>query len=184
MMKNRLFHLSIGAAIAGIILMNYVTAASEKPHKLELGKTAPSFEGRLLDKKLLKLEDLFEKNNKVVLLDFWASWCPPCRAEIPHLQEIYKEFHDEGLELVSINVNESSEVIEKFKVKTPMPWKHIRDIKGEISKLYGVNSIPSLFLIDHNGVLVAMGSDLRGERIKKTIAKHIKNLPEKEITQN
>ncbi|MBN2328280.1 MAG: TlpA family protein disulfide reductase [Candidatus Omnitrophica bacterium] len=181
MMYRRLLFAGVGAAIIGIMLLTYETAASEKPIKPEVGKTAPQFEGRLLDKKLFKLEDLLEKKDKLVLVDFWATWCPPCRAEIPHLQEVYKEFQKKGLELVSVNVNEGGDVIEKFIKKTPMPWKHIRDINGKISKLYEVNAIPAPFLIDQNGVLIAMGEDLRGSRLKKTIAKHIKNLPEKEI---
>lgn len=156
------------------------TSAAKVPSKPEIGKPAPVFSGRLLDKKLLKLEDLLKKKNKIILVDFWATWCPPCRGEIPHLQELYKEYHKKGLVIVSVNVNEDAETIESFIQKTEMPWNHLRDIGGKISALYEVNSIPAPFLIDQNGILVAMELDLRGPNLKKTVEKFIKNLPPQE----
>ncbi len=173
----------MGLFVAAMMSVAAETSAVKAPSKPEIGQPAPLFSGRLLDKKLLKMEDLLKKKNKIILVDFWATWCPPCRGEIPHLQELYKEFHKKGLEIISVNVNEDSETIESFIKKTEMPWNHIRDIGGKISALYEVNSIPAPFLIDQNGIVVAMELDLRGPNLKKTVEKFIKNLPPQEVNE-
>lgn len=179
MLKKRFF-LCASILLTVILVSAKEQGVTEKPVKPEVGKTAPDILGRLLDKKLLKLEELLKKKDKLILVDFWATWCPPCRAEIPHLQKAYKEYHEKGLVIISINVDEPSETIEAFIKKTEMPWYHIRDIDSKLSALYKVEAIPSPFLIDPNGILVAMGEDLRGPKLEKTLARQIKNLPKKE----
>ncbi|RJP32132.1 MAG: TlpA family protein disulfide reductase [Candidatus Omnitrophota bacterium] len=143
----------------------------------KVGKEAPLFKGKTVEEQTLELNDF---RGKVVLIDFWASWCGPCRQEIPHLQEAYELYHKSGLEIVSVNVNENSETIKQFTQKTKMPWKHVLDEDGKISSLYKVQFIPSVFLLDHTGKLMAEGNDLRGNRLLKIVEKYIKQIPPKE----
>ena len=91
-----------------------------------------------------------------------------------------KSFLKKGLEIVSVNVNEPADAIQAFTKKTKMPWHHVRDVNGKISKQYGVNAIPAPFLIDQNGVLVAEGADLRGSKLHKTLQKYIDKLPKED----
>ncbi len=143
----------------------------------KVGQKAPQFSGKTINGDELELEKL---RGKVVLVDFWASWCGPCRSEIPHLQEVYEEFHKKGFEILSVNVNENESKIKAFTKQTEMPWKHIVDEDGKISALYQVQFIPAPFLIDHTGKLVAEGASLRGKNLQKTIEKYVKKLPETE----
>jgi len=150
------------------------SAEKEEPKKPEVGKAAPLFSARTLEKKLVKLEKL---QGKLVLLDFWATWCPPCRAEIPHLQKAYEQYHKKGFEILSISLDKRAEDLPKFFEKTKMPWLHVFDATQSLSELYFIEYIPSPFLIDPKGKIVEMGDDLRGEDLFKAIEKYIKDVP-------
>ena len=94
---------------------------------------------------------------KVVLLDFWATWCPPCREEIPHVAKLYKQYHDQGLEVVGISSDNDKRVMAAFlKDHAEMPWPELFGSTSgwhPLTKKYGINSIPRMYLLDRNGVL-------------------------------
>jgi len=117
---------------------------------------------------------LSDFDDQVVILDFWATWCPPCRAEIPHLVDLYKAHKDDPLEIISVALEKKSEdKAIRFTEDNKMNWVHIIDNQEgpRIAALYKVNSIPSIFVIK-NGRIVASG--LRGNALKQKVASLLK----------
>jgi thiol-disulfide isomerase/thioredoxin len=174
------FFLGLIVLLAGNLAFAQGTTANMEPAKPELGKPAPVFSAQQLDEKILNIEDWLKKKDKLILIAFWAGWCEPCQKEIPYLQKVYKEYHKKGLEIVCVNVDEPTETIKIYIKKMEMPGYPVSDLSRQISTLYDVSAIPSLFLIDPNGVLVSKGEELVGPKLEKTIAKHIKSLPKYE----
>lgn len=111
---------------------------------------------------------------KVVLLDFWATWCPPCRAEIPSLLEINRKFKDKEFVLVSISLDSDLRAARQFVKDKEMDWVHIIDAEAgrAIATLYQVEYIPSTFIIGRTGKIEA--SQLRGDELKNKIAALLK----------
>ncbi|MBY0460805.1 MAG: TlpA family protein disulfide reductase [Gemmataceae bacterium] len=119
---------------------------------LAVGKEAPEVETLTLEGKKVKLSD---SKGKVVLLDIWATWCPPCRAMIPHERDMVKKLEGKPFELVSVSVDKKKETLTKFLEDNKMPWTHWWD-SGEdnpVMKRYRVRAFPTLYLIDHTGVI-------------------------------
>lgn len=112
---------------------------------------------------------------KVVLLDFWASWCPPCRAELPGVHKAYARFKDKGFEILSLSWDLKPEDIAKFRLKPgmPMPWKHAYLGRGkhELNEAFGVVGIPKPVLVGPDGKILATDAKLRGENLERTLEK-------------
>lgn len=109
---------------------------------------------------------------KVVLLDFWATWCPPCIGELPNVQKTYADFHDKGFEIVGISLDEDLAALDAFIKDKAMPWPQLADGKGwqsEIVKLYCVNGIPFTILIGRDGLIKGIG--LRGSDLYQMVEK-------------
>lgn len=153
----------------------YVNAANEQAPKPALGKEAPLFASKTVDNKELDLKTL--RNDHLTLLVFWATWCGPCRAEIPHLQEAYKAFNQKGLKIVSVNVSDEYSNLQKFLKEKEMPWTHVYDKEMKVASKYHVKTIPAMFLIDHEGKIVAMNDQLRGKEFMSVIESYLKKLP-------
>lgn len=119
---------------------------------LAVGKPAPDVENLTLEGKKVKLSDY---KGKVVLLDIWATWCPPCRAMIPHERDMVKKLQDKPFMLVSVSADDEKETLTKFLEKEPMPWTHWWDsgTDNPVLKKYRVRAFPTLYLIDHTGVI-------------------------------
>ena len=110
--------------------------------------------------------DMAKLRGKVVLLDFWASWCGPCMADAPKVAAVYRELHDQGFEIVGINLDEDKAAMEAAAKRVGMPWTQAHDGKGwegDLVKRFGVRSIPSTWLFDRTGKLREVG--LRGEEL-------------------
>jgi thiol-disulfide isomerase/thioredoxin len=107
---------------------------------------------------------------KIVLVDFWATWCPPCVEALPELEKMYEEFHPQGFEILSLSFDASDERIRRFRDKLfAMPWKHGRLAGGfndVVSLSFGLQNIPHYVLIDREGMIVAEGDDVHGERLR------------------
>jgi thiol-disulfide isomerase/thioredoxin len=90
---------------------------------------------------------------QVVMVNFWASWCAPCRQEFPLLDSIYKKYKSLGFSLVGINVEPDSKLADGFLAQTPVSFPILFDAKSDISKAYGVNAMPTTFLVDRKGTV-------------------------------
>jgi len=111
---------------------------------------APDFSWKDNNDEVIKLSDL---KGKVVILDFWATWCGPCRETIPHIEAIYEKYKDKGVEVIGINMDESSKInaVVEFIKTNGMKYQVISDAKGNVASQYGVTSIPRFFIIDKKG---------------------------------
>jgi TonB family protein len=113
-----------------------------------VGKDAIAFALKDLDGNQVDLQAL---NGKVVLLDFWASWCGPCVAEMPHIEKLHKDFKDQGLVVLGVNYNEELEVARAFIERKGYTFTNLLDEGRETSMRYGVSAIPQVFIIDRDG---------------------------------
>lgn len=128
-----------------------------------IGSLAPDFKGRDVNDNLLQLSSF--RNNKCVLLDFWASWCGPCREDFPFLKEIYFKYKDKGLEIISVSRDEKLDLWRNtIKTESVEKWKHfsIKENKSAIEDIYAVTGIPVKILIDKDGNIIGrwIGSSL------------------------
>lgn len=108
------------------------------------------------------------KDSKLTLVDFWASWCRPCRAEIPNLKRIYDRFKDKGFNVVSVSIDDEDAAWRKALAKEQFAWPNCRDTEKDIRETYGVASIPMLVVVDSEGKLVV--ENLRGEALEQKIS--------------
>ncbi len=129
-----------------------------------IGKPAPEFSNPDAGGKPVSLSSF---RGKYVLLDFWASWCGPCRQENPNIVKAYQRFHPKGFEIFGVSLDDTkSDWLQAIK-KDELNWTQVSDLKGwqaEAADLYGVKAIPMNFLLDKNGIIVAKG--LRGDELE------------------
>lgn len=114
------------------------------------------------------------KANKLTLLDFWASWCGPCRAEMPNVKKVYDDYHAKGFEVYGVSLDDKVEWWKDNVVKLGAPGIQVSDLKGWTSdgaSAYGVRAIPATILIDQNGIIIAR--NLRGDDLAKKVAEVI-----------
>lgn len=147
----RLILLTVMVGLIGFALYRVMEEGrSEKP---QVGDLAPNFQLSSLDGKPVSLEQL---KGKVVILNFWGSWCEPCRTEMPALTEIYRQYQQAGIEVVGINIAETDvtamQFVKQYKLNFPI-WM---DRNREVVDLYEIGPIPSTYFIDPTGKIVAV----------------------------
>jgi len=145
-----------------------------KLHKTAIGQMAPEFTQNDPDGKPVKLSDF---RGKYLLIDFWASWCGPCRQENPNVVKTYNEFKDKNFTILGVSLDRENgrDAWLKAIEKDQLTWHHVSDLKywnNEVSKLYMVRAIPDNFLIGPDGKIVARG--LRGDKLREKLAELIK----------
>ncbi|MCC7331776.1 MAG: AhpC/TSA family protein [Flavobacteriales bacterium] len=134
----------------------------------EVGVKAPEFSQNDTSGNPISLSEF---KGKYVLIDFWASWCGPCRAENPNVVAAYKKFNKKGFEIFGVSLDENKAKWIDAIHQDKLTWKQVSDLKGwgnEVAKMYGVNSIPHSILLDKEGTIVA--KNLRGDELHKKLA--------------
>ncbi len=152
-MKNRL--------LLALIFLFFVPALSlagaSRPDKAPggaalVGQSAPDFQLKTVDGRTIRLSDL---RGKVVLVNFWATWCPPCKQEMPSMERLYARLHNRGLEILAVNIeSDGDEVLPGFLKQHPHTFPVLMDLEGEVQQTYGVFRFPETFVVDRTGRVV------------------------------
>ncbi len=125
--------------------------------------TAPTPEGKMLSLK--------ESMGKITIVDFWASWCKPCRIENPNVVKVYNKYHDKGLNIIGVSLDKKQEAWTKAIADDNLQWNHVSNLQfwqEPIAKAYGVRSIPATFILDEKGNVIA--KNLRGPALEEKIS--------------
>jgi len=132
-----------------------------------IGSKAPNFTAPTPAGDELALNDVL---GKVTIVDFWAAWCKPCRAENPNVVQVYNKYHDKGLNILGVSLDRRAEDWTKAIEDDGLVWNHVSNIQyfDEIAELYNVKAIPATFILDENGVIIA--KDLRGAALENKIS--------------
>ena len=145
-----------------------IKTALDSMSAIVIGKPAPNFSAPSPEGKTISLK---ESLGKVTIIDFWASWCGPCRAENPNVVALYNEFHPQGLNIIGVSLDKDAAKWKEAIAKDGLIWPHVSNLKfweDPIAKQYNVQSIPATFILDEKGNIVA--KDLRGEELRAKVA--------------
>lgn len=144
------------------------SGVSKVSHREKIGKSAPDFQ--VIDLKGQELS-LKKFRGQVVLLDFWATWCIPCRTEMPHLKKIYDKYKDQKFEIIGISLDHGRAVLDSYIEKKNITWPQFLD-DGSVAKMYNVTGIPATFLLDGEGIVRRV--QLRGSALEEAVAELVK----------
>jgi peroxiredoxin len=155
--------------VDGIIAnLEQLEAVKKIQRSLAIGTKFPDFQEKDITGKPMSIANY---KGKVVLVDFWATWCGPCVMELPNVLATYQKHHAKGFEIVGISLDQMEQKLTDFTKAQNMPWQQFFDGRAWQNKLaqkYGVNSIPATYLLDGEGKII--GKDLRGEDLEKAVA--------------
>jgi|TARA_B110000116_G_scaffold144522_1_gene125315 thiol-disulfide isomerase/thioredoxin len=149
-------------------------------NKLDPGELNRPGVGEVMELKFTSLAgkeiDLADMKGKVVLIDFWATWCGPCIAELPNVRKAYEDYHDKGFEIIGISLDKAKDEakLKSFVKDENMPWPQAFDGKGwdtDLAQQYGISSIPATFLVGKDGKIVS--SNLRGPALSSAVKKEL-----------
>jgi peroxiredoxin len=142
--------------------------------QVQEGKPAPDFQLATLDGQTIKLSDY---RGKKVILNFWATWCPPCKAEMPHMKNFYEQNKDKGIEILAVNLTKSDNgkaAVETFAKDNQLTFKIALDEDGRIGMQYQAFTIPTSYIIDSNGIITKKIIGPMDENMMETLTKGIK----------
>ncbi len=148
-------------------LGKYVNTTLLTKGATKIGGKAPAFIGTTPEGKKLSLQQAM---GKVTLIDFWASWCKPCRMENPYVVQIYNKYHDRGFNIIGVSLDKTKEAWVRAIKDDKLNWQHVSNLKfwnEPIAKLYGVMSIPQTYLLDAKGIIRA--KNLRREQLEQKV---------------
>ena len=159
-----------GVVVFGALALLHGFAAAQEPDQaplqvLEPRKSVYEFSLPDLNGKTWNLKDL---RGKVVFVNFWATWCPPCREEMPAMQQLYQEYRDKGLVMLGINFMESPNTIKPFVSEYKLTFPILLD-SGTVMVLYGVLGLPATYLVDRKGKAAARALGARDWKNKESV---------------
>ncbi len=136
-----------------VLAFLFLTAEAPSPWGIDelVGKRAPDFVLMDMNEKPVSLSSL---RGNVVLITFWATWCPPCRSEMPSLNRLYKEYANKGLSVLAVSTDRSASYVRDFLGKHPVDFPVLMDSDSKVSKQFRVFSMPTSFLLDKNGTIL------------------------------
>ena len=149
-----------------------VAARIQALEGVDVNAVAPNFTLQTPEGKDVSLYDV---KGKLKIIDFWASWCGPCRMENPNMVKLYAAFRDKGLAVVSVSLDEKKDKWTEAIQKDGLTWLHLSDLKGwkgEVVKLYNIDGVPTIFVLDENNRIVA--KNLRGEKLRVFVEERLK----------
>jgi len=163
-----------------LVVALWIAAALESPAAAQVaepGDEFPSFSARdALSGDAINLADF---RGKVVLIDFWATWCGPCVNELPNVKSVYSRYHDEGFEIISISLDSDRRRFENFVRGQSMRWHHVMQGGGwntPLAKKFNIRSIPAMFLLDHEGKVISTSA--RGSRLESLVERALEATPQ------
>lgn len=115
-----------------------------------VGSQTPDFALKGLNGQTVRLSEL---RGKPVMVNFWATWCPPCRQEMPDIEKAYKKYRDEGIVFLGVDQMEDPDIVQKFVKENGYSWVFLLDSEGEASKQFRASALPTTFFIDRQGVI-------------------------------
>lgn len=151
-MKSRVLSLLlVGLLAAGAVLGACRSAGSQAGSPApRVGKTAPDFALRLLDGRMVALSDF---RGKPVLLNFWTTWCPACRVEMPYLESVFQREKEQGLTILAVDIEEIRDTVVQFTRQYGLSFPVALDTSGDVARQYRVSTLPTTFLIDKEGTI-------------------------------
>jgi peroxiredoxin len=168
-MKHTYLRTIAFSTVAGLAMGFASLSTAAQPSAYSAGQKAPSFQAKTTDGKTVKFPSDYK--GKVVLLDFWATWCPPCRAEMPNVTAAYQKLHEKGFEILGISLDKAGagQTLADFTKSNNMSWPQVYDgkyWKTALAEQYGIHSIPRPILVDGDtGLIIAEGPDARGGKL-------------------
>ncbi|HUS86081.1 MAG TPA: TlpA disulfide reductase family protein [Bacteroidales bacterium] len=155
--------------LAGTEQVKSMYERAEKLEKVAIGEVAPEFTMNDTEGNPVKLSEVL--GSKLLLVDFWAAWCVPCREENPNVVAVYQKFHEKGFDVFGVSLDHEKEDWLKAIEDDNLTWTHVSDLKyweNEAAQMYAVSAIPANFLLDADGKIIA--KNLRGDDLKNKVA--------------
>jgi len=158
---------SLSPNIKETVVGQRIKSKLDKLASTSIGTKAPNFSAPTPTGDELALNDVL---GKVTIVDFWAAWCKPCRAENPNVVQVYNKYHDKGLNILGVSLDRRAEDWTRAIEDDGLVWSHVSNVQyfDEIAELYNVRAIPATFILDENGVIIA--KDLRGIALENKIS--------------
>lgn len=159
--QSRFRRVSLGllaVVLTGILVIQGCTSSSqsitsdgpEATAAVNVGESAPDFTLIDLEGNQVSLSDF---RGKTVFVNFWATWCPPCRAEMPEIEAVYQEYKNKDVVVIGVDIMEPEDVVHRFVEQGGYSWIFVLDTSGEVAANYRVTAIPTSFFIDREGII-------------------------------
>ncbi|PWW30408.1 peroxiredoxin [Cytobacillus oceanisediminis] len=159
--------LVLGAAVAYTLYANFT---KDQVQKVAVGEKAPDFVLTDMDGEKHRLSDY---EGQGVFLNFWGTWCKPCEKEMPYMNNQYKQFKDQGVQVLAVNVGETDLAVNKFSDRYNLSFPIVTDKDGQVQSAYGINPLPATFLIDKEGKVIKY---ITGEMTEATIKDYMEQI--------